>query len=91
MALWMVSAEPADTTVLWLFVMAGSVLVVLIYAGSCAWFPFRHCPRCEGAGRHTRKDGKVFRSCRRCRGSGRRLRAGRWIYNKLSKVKKDAR
>lgn len=67
-----------------------AVATGLIYAGSCAWWPFARCGRCKGTGRFSRKDGKVFRDCRRCKGSGRRLRIGRRIYNHVHAVRKKA-
>lgn len=61
------------------FALAASA--ALVYAVSCWWFPLGHCHCCKGAGRHSRKDGKVFRDCRWCRGSGRRWRIGRRVWN----------
>ena len=33
--------------------------------------------------------GRSFRLCRSCSGTGRRQRAGRWIYNQLTRLRKD--
>lgn len=57
------------------------------YAASCAWWPFARCLRCEGRGKHSRSDGKVWRPCRRCKGSGKRLRIGRRLWNKARNVR----
>jgi hypothetical protein len=67
----------------WWALIILATIATASYAASCAWWPFAACPRCKGAGRHARKDGRVWRDCRRCRGSGRRLRIGRRIYNHL--------
>jgi hypothetical protein len=60
---------------------ATGVVAILGYAGSCLLWPFGYCWCCSGAGRHARKDGRVFRDCRWCHGSGRRLRVGRRVWN----------
>lgn len=62
--------------------IAATVVWILYYAGSCWLYPLAYCLCCKGAGRHHRKDGKVFRECRwpGCEG-GRRWRVGRRIWN----------
>ncbi|MEU4218265.1 hypothetical protein [Actinoplanes sp. NPDC026623] len=65
--------------------------VTLCYAVACWIWPFKSCPRCGGDGKRRSPSGRAFRLCRRCEGTGRRLRAGRWIYNRLSSVRRDAR
>lgn len=71
-----------------------TLLVLLVaggYAASCAWWPFAHCRRCAGLGKHTRGDRKVWRTCRRCSGSGRRIRVGRRVWNRFGSIRKDTR
>jgi hypothetical protein len=63
--------------------------VTLCYAVACWIWPFKACPRCDGTGKRRSPSGRAFRLCRRCEGTGRRLRAGRWIYNRLSSVRRD--
>jgi hypothetical protein len=65
------------------------LLVTLSYAVGCWIWPFKACPRCSGTGKRRSPSGRAFRLCRRCEGTGRRLRAGRWIYNQLSRTRKD--
>jgi hypothetical protein len=80
-----------DLTALpWGWLVLGLILWGLAYLAQCAWWPFAHCRRCEGRGRHSRKDGKVWRRCRRCKGSGARLRLGRRVWNRFAKVRKNA-
>jgi hypothetical protein len=64
--------------------------VTIFYVGGCAWWPFANCWCCDGSGRHSRKDGKVFRNCWWCKGTGRRLRIGRRIWNQIRSVQRDA-
>ena len=61
------------------------------YAVACWIWPFKSCRKCGGDGKKRSPSGRAFRLCRRCTGTGRRLRAGRWIYNRLSSVRRDAR
>lgn len=51
------------------------------YAFSCWVWPFAPCPHCRGAGRRSRRGGRIFRDCWWCSGSGRRLRLGRRVWN----------
>ncbi len=70
----------------WHLTAAAAVTVLILsvgYTASCIWWPFAKCTKCEGKGRFSRTDGKVWRDCRRCKGSGRRLRVGRWVFNKI--------
>jgi len=60
------------------------------YAIACWIWPFKACRRCEGNGKLRSPSGKAWRRCKRCGGSGGRLRAGRWIYNHLIKMRRDA-
>jgi hypothetical protein len=67
------------------------ILVTLCYAFACWVWPFKACRKCDGTGKKRSPSGRAFRLCRRCDGTGRRLRGGRWIYNRLSSVRRDAR
>ncbi|GGL16348.1 hypothetical protein [Mangrovihabitans endophyticus] len=71
--------------------IAPLIAVTLGYAAACWIWPFKHCRRCHGTGKRRSPSGRAFRHCRRCEGTGRRLRAGRWIYNRLSGIRRDAR
>ncbi len=68
-----------------------ALAVTLCYAVACWIWPFRNCRTCGGDGKKRSPSGRAFRLCRRCTGTGRRLRAGRWIYNRLSGIRRDAR
>lgn len=70
----------------WLVLVGLAVLAAAVYAASCWWWPFARCWRCEGAGKFSRSDGRVWRPCRWCSGTGRRLRIGRWAYNYFRRV-----
>ncbi len=74
----------------WLLLAGAGLLAGVVYAASCWLWPYTHCRRCHGLGRLQRDDRKVFRLCRRCDGTGRRLRAGRWLYNHVIKMRRDA-
>jgi hypothetical protein len=63
--------------------------VTLGYAFACWVFPFRACGRCHGLGKRRSPSGRTFRYCRRCKGTGARLRVGRWIYNHLTRIRKE--
>lgn len=65
------------------------IAVTLGYALACWIWPFKACGRCHGTGKRRSPTRRAFRLCRRCTGTGRRLRAGRWIYNYLSAVRKE--
>jgi hypothetical protein len=65
--------------------------VTLGYGMTCWIWPFRSCRRCSGIGKRRSPGGRAFRYCRSCRGTGARLRAGRWLYNHLARVRRDAR
>lgn len=80
-ALLAATATP-DRPFPWIVVVGLVAVVALAYTGSCAWWPFTRCGKCEGAGKFRRGDGKVWRKCRRCKGSGERLRWGRKLYNR---------
>jgi DnaJ-class molecular chaperone len=67
------------------------IAVTLGYACACWIWPFKACPKCDGTGKRRSPSGRAFRLCRRCTGTGRRLRAGRWIYNQLSRRRREAR
>jgi hypothetical protein len=78
------------TTLAITLTLAG-LAITLGYGIACWIWPFKACPRCHGTGRRRSPSGRAFRLCRRCDGTGRRLRAGRWIYNHLSRIRRDAR
>jgi hypothetical protein len=79
-----------DHPVPWGWLLLALVVWTGWYLASCAWFPFARCWSCDGAGRKSRKDGKVWRNCRRCRASGKRLRVGRRVWNRFANVRKEA-
>jgi hypothetical protein len=64
--------------------------VTVCYAVACWIWPFKACRKCDGTGKRRSPSGRAFRLCRRCDGTGRRLRAGRWIYNHLSRRRREA-
>jgi hypothetical protein len=53
-------------------------VLALVYAGACWLRPFARCSLCSGKG------------CRWCRHAGRRLRLGRWAYNRLTELHRQA-
>ena len=67
------------------------IVITLGYSLACWIWPFKACRRCEGSGKKRSPSGRAFRLCRRCYRTGRRLPAGRWIYNRLSGVRRDSR
>jgi hypothetical protein len=64
--------------------------VTLGYAVACWVWPFRPCRRCAGVGKRRSPSGRAFRYCPRCKGTGARLRAGRWLYNAITRTYRDA-
>jgi hypothetical protein len=78
------------TTLAITLTLAG-ITITLGYCVACWIWPFKACGRCDGTGKRRSPSGRAFRLCRRCDGTGRRLRAGRWIYNHLSRIRRDAR
>ncbi|MCZ7415307.1 hypothetical protein [Streptomyces sp. WMMC897] len=69
------------------------LFVTLGYAALCAASPFGQCRTCSGLGfalTHTRRGRpKRGKTCRRCKGHGHRLRAGRWLYNRTTRLHHD--
>jgi hypothetical protein len=65
--------------------------VTLGYAVACWVWPFRPCRRCGGVGKRRSPSGRAFRYCPRCKGTGARLRAGRWLYNAITRLHREAR
>lgn len=63
----------------------GSLLAAaLVYAVSCAVWPFARCWVCHGQAHHSpRGNHRISRPCRWCKASGRRLRIGRRVWNRL--------
>lgn len=74
-----------------LVLAAIALVVALVYAVSCAWWPFRDCMVCDGRGAH-RPSGnrRISRPCRWCRGAGKRLRLGRRAWNRLQRTRNAA-
>ena len=80
------------------------LIVTLGYANLCWLKPFTHCDRCKGVGVSPRRLSDRMRygqtgkpraargmpDCPHCRGTGLRLRIGRYVYNHLSRVYKQA-
>jgi hypothetical protein len=56
--------------------IVGALLWLAGYVGTCAWWPFAACRRCDGEGKLRSPTGRAWRLCRRCTGSGRRVRFG---------------
>ena len=81
--------DPQLTTAIALILILAAV--TLGYSFACWVWPFKSCKRCHGSGKRRSPSGRAFRLCRSCEGTGRRLRAGRWIYNRLSSTRRDAR
>jgi len=50
------------------------------YLIACAWWPYRACWRCHGAGKLRSPSGKAWRQCPRCKASGACIRIGRRIF-----------
>ena len=63
--------------------------VTLCYAAACWIWPFTACRRCHGYGKRRSPTGRAFRYCRRCKGTGARLRAGRWLWNHLTRLRRE--
>jgi hypothetical protein len=74
----------------WPYPIGIAAVLGLIYVVECWWFPFGRCWCCSGAGRHSRKDGRVWRDCRVCRGSGKRMRLGRRLFNAIQRRRREA-
>jgi hypothetical protein len=88
------------TTLIALFI----TIVTFSYAGLCWLKPFTLCHRCRGTGDSPRRllDRLRYRQtsrvrpprgrhpCPRCRHTGLRLRHGRRLYNRLSRLRRDA-
>lgn len=65
------------------------IAAVIVYAISCAFWPFAACWSCD-SGKKRSPSGKAWRTCKRCKGSGARLRIGRRLWNAWSSVRRDA-
>jgi DnaJ-class molecular chaperone len=64
------------------------LLLLGLYALSCAVMPWGKCHKCHGDKRIPTRSGRGMpRKCPRCRGTGIRLRVGRKIYNYVSDAK----
>ncbi|WP_432092297.1 hypothetical protein [Streptomyces sp. bgisy100] len=66
------------------------LLAVAFYAALCAVSPFGTCRRCRGFGFQIKQSRRGHlsrgRECRRCEGYGRRVRAGRHLFNLVSRL-----
>lgn len=67
------------------------LLILLILAAAVFWaagvylFPFRHCRKCGGTGRKTRKFNRGhFALCTRCTGTGRVQRRGSRLIHRAA-------
>ncbi|TJZ99698.1 hypothetical protein [Actinacidiphila oryziradicis] len=69
------------------------LVITLGYAAACAGRPFRTCRKCHGFGFVTTTDRKGRpkrgKNCRRCKSTGRRIRAGRWLFNRTSRIYRE--
>lgn len=76
-----------------LYLVAGIVVVALVYVARCAWFPLANCWRCKGEGKFKSwaGRGKTWRLCRRCRGTGSRIRPGRIVWDKIRTARTKAK
>jgi hypothetical protein len=76
-----------------LLAIACLTVVTLCYAGTCAVSPFGNCRKCHGFGHVMKTDrrGRLKRGkdCRRCDATGKRIRAGRWLYNRASRIYRE--
>jgi DnaJ-class molecular chaperone len=75
--------------------MRGLIALVLLllglYAITCAVMPWGQCHKCHGDKRIPTRSGRGrARKCPRCRGTGIRLRLGRRVFNYFSDVKGQA-
>lgn len=70
-----------------------ALLAVLLYAALCAVSPFGPCRKCHGFGFKVKQNrrGRITRgrNCRRCKGYGMRLRAGRHVYNAVTRLHRE--
>jgi len=87
---FVLATATSDRPLPWGWLLLAALVLGVVYIAECAWWPFGHCRRCNGQGKHSRKDGKVWRRCRRCKGSGTRLRVGRRVWNHFARIRDDA-
>ncbi|ONI90653.1 hypothetical protein ALI144C_02870 [Actinosynnema sp. ALI-1.44] len=78
---------PAWRGYAWIFLAASA----LLYVVSCWAFPYRDCRACDGLGRFRRRRLGGFRRCPRCDDTGLQLRAGRRVFNSLSRHRSRTR
>jgi hypothetical protein len=64
------------------------VIVTFGYAAVCAIRPFKHCPRCRGAG-VKRLMLRRTRFCGRCNGTGHVIRLGPKVLNHLRRFARE--
>lgn len=84
---FLAATATAERALPWGWLIGALLLAAAGYVASCAWWPFTRCSRCEGSGKRSRSDGKVWRTCRSCKGAGKRLRAGRRLWNRFAAVR----
>lgn len=65
-----------------------ATVVTVGYLALCAIWPFKHCRRCHGNGRH-HGPLRGIRLCHRCEGTGLRLRWGRRLWNSGRRLYRD--
>lgn len=85
------ATEQGDPMLGALYLALAAAVWAVSYVFACWMWPFANCRKCEGKGRRRSPTGRAFRRCPKCKGTGRRLRTGRWIFNKLSLLREDAR
>lgn len=68
-----------------------TVLAAAAYIVHCVIWPYRACPKCQGAGRFRSPSGKAWRYCHRCNGRGAQLRPGRRLWTHLKNTNRDRR
>lgn len=73
-----------------LYLALGGLVWLAGYVFACWLWPYANCRRCKGSGKRRSPTGRAYRKCPRCKGTGRRLRTGRWVFNKLHVLSKDA-
>ena len=67
-----------------------ALLWTAVYALGCWIWPFKACRRCDGSGKLRSPSGRAWRRCKRCRGGGGRLRGGRWLWNRVVRLRREA-
>jgi len=68
-----------------------ATLTAVAYVAHCVIWPYRACPKCQGAGRFRSPSGKAWRYCNRCGGKGAQLRPGRRVWTHIKNANRDRR